>query len=274
MPADLSSDSTASSPDSFWASSVPSAVVGGKLTQAWGEGNASRCPVRSRVARGTQREASTSMSDDVTIDPDGIYLITAAARLLGVSASTLRDLDRQGKIESTRTPGGQRRFTGSALLQLRAESHRVPPRTSRPAADSTPTDADAKARQAWLGQVMARAQRELPADTPAEIRLRLGADMERALGHFGPSSPVDAVEPLVKSLVERARIQGERAQEEAERRAMKAELIDGALAELRRRIDTLSTRVVCAPGQPQAATRPGDPPRPTPRSAPETAPGR
>jgi excisionase family DNA binding protein len=188
------------------------------------------------------------MSDDVTIDPDGIYLITAAARLLGVSASTLRDLDRQGKIESTRTPGGQRRFTGSALLQLRAESHRVHPRTSRPAAASTATDADAKARQAWLGQVMARAQRELPADTPAEIRLRLGADVERALGHFGPSSPVDAVEPLVKSLVERARIQGEHAQEEAERRAMKGELIDGALAELRRRIDTLSKRVVGAPG--------------------------
>jgi len=141
------------------------------------------------------------MADDVTIDPDGIYLISAAARLLGVSASTLRDLERRGKIEGTRTPGGQRRFTGSALLQLRAESNRVHPRTPRPAADSTATDPDAKTRQAWLGQVMAQAQRALPADTPAEIRLRLGADVERALGHFGPTSPGDAVEPLVKSLV-------------------------------------------------------------------------
>ena len=188
------------------------------------------------------------MSDDVTIDPDGIYLITAAARLLGVSASTLRDLDRHGKIESTRTPGGQRRFTGSALLQLREESNRVHPRTSRSAADSTATDADAKTRQAWLGQVMARAQRELPADTPAEIRLRLGADVERALGLFGPTSPMDAVEPLVKSLVERARLQGENAQEEATRREMKGELVDGALAELRRRIHALPKRVVGAPG--------------------------
>jgi excisionase family DNA binding protein len=188
------------------------------------------------------------MADDVTIDPDGIYLISAAARLLGVSASTLRDLERRGKIEGTRTPGGQRRFTGSALLQLRAESNRVHPRTPRPAADSTATDPDAKTRQAWLGQVMAQAQRALPADTPAEIRLRLGADVERALGHFGPTSSMDAVEPLVKSLVERARLQGEKAQEEAARREMKDELVDCALAELRRRIDALSKRVVGAPG--------------------------
>ena len=137
------------------------------------------------------------MADDVTIDPDGIYLISAAARLLGVSASTLRDLERRGKIEGTRTPGGQRRFTGSALLRLRAESNRVHPRTPRPAADSTATDPDAKTRQAWLGQVMAQAQR---------------------------------------------------AQEEAERREMKGELVDCALAELRRRIDALSKRVVGAPG--------------------------
>jgi len=188
------------------------------------------------------------MADDVTIDPDRIYLNSAAARLLGVSASTLRDLERRGKIEGTRTPGGQRRFTGSALLQLRAESNRVHSRTSRPAADSTATDADAKTRQAWLGQVMAQAQRALPADTSAEIRLRLGADVERALGHFGPTSSMDAVEPLVKSLVERARLQGEKAQEEAERREMKGELVDCALAELRRRIDALSKRVVGAPG--------------------------
>jgi len=194
------------------------------------------------------KEASTSMSDDMTIDADRIYLISAAARLLGVSASTLRDLERRGKIAGTRTPGGQRRFTGSALLQLRAEFNRVHPRTSRPATDSTATDSDAKARQAWLGQVMARAQRELPADTPAESRLRLGADVERALGNFGPTSPMDAVEPLVKSLVERARLQGEKAQEETERREMKGELVEFALAQLRRRIDALSKRVVGAPG--------------------------
>jgi hypothetical protein len=59
---------------------------------------------------------------------------------------------------------------------------------------------------------------------------------------------MDAVEPLVKSLVERARLQGEKAQEEAERREMKDELVDCALAELRRRIDALSKRLVGAPG--------------------------
>jgi excisionase family DNA binding protein len=213
------------------------------------------------------------MAGDVTIDPDGIYSISAAARLLGVSASTLRDLERRGKIEGNRTPGGQRRFTGSSLLQLRTESNRVRPR-SRPAADSTATDPDAKTRQVWVGQVMAQAQRAVPADTPAEIRLRLGADVERALDHFGPTSPMDTVEPLVKSLVERARLQGENAQEEAERREMKGELVDCALAELRRRIDALSKRVVGTLGSLKRRHVQANPPRPTPRSASETAPGR
>jgi hypothetical protein len=125
----------------------------------------------------------------------------------------------------------------------------MPPRKARATSGHVAdTTEDAKTRQAWLGQVMARAQRELPVDTPAEIRLRLGVDVEGALGHFGPTSPIDAVEPLVKSLVERARLQGEQAQEEAERREMKGELVDCALAELRRRIDALSKRVVGAPG--------------------------
>jgi excisionase family DNA binding protein len=194
-------------------------------------------------------EARANMSDDVKIDPDGIYLITTAARFLGVSASTLRDLERRGKIESTRTPGGQGRFAGSALLRLREESNRVHPRKPGPSlANTTTTDENAKTRQAWLGQVMARAQRKLSADTPAEIRLRLSTDVERALGNLGPGSPMGDVELLVTSLVERARLQQEKAQEEAERREMKGALVEFALAHLRRRIDALSKRVVGAPG--------------------------
>src|SRR5207245_2008631 len=56
--------------------------------------------------------------------------------------------------------------------------------------------------------------------------------------------PMGHVEPLIKSLVQRATIQAETAQEEAERHEMKGELVDFALAHLRRGIDLLSKRVV------------------------------
>lgn len=185
------------------------------------------------------------MSDGGAIDPHGIYSIGAAARLLGVSASTLRDLERRGQLDCTRTPGGQRRFAGSGLLRLLKQSEGAPPTQPAPPSPHVAVSAeDATARQTWLGQLIAGAQRELPTDTPAEIRLRLGADLERALGNWGPTSPMGHVEPFIKSLVQRATIQAETAKEEAERHEMKGELVDFALAHLRRGIDLLPKRVV------------------------------
>lgn len=185
------------------------------------------------------------MSDRVRIDPRGVYAIGAAARLLGVSPSTLRDLERRGKISGERTPGRQRRFTGSSLLRLLDESNHAPPRKPRPApAHTTISNEDTRARQVWLGQVVAQAQRQLSPDTPAEIRLRLAADLEDALRAFAPQSPMSDVTPLINSMVERARLQGERAREEAERRQMKGYLREHALAHLRRSIDALPTSVV------------------------------
>lgn len=185
------------------------------------------------------------MSDRGRIDPRGVYAIGAAARLLGVSPSTLRELERRGKIEGERTPGRQRRFTGSSLLRLLDESNRPPPRTPRSApGHTTISNEDTRARQAWLGQVVAQAQRELSPDTPAEIRLRLAADLEEALRTFAPAAPPSDVTPLVNSVVERARLQGEKAREEAERRQMKGYLREHALAHLRRSIDALPTSIV------------------------------
>jgi hypothetical protein len=63
--------------------------------------------------------------------------------------------------------------------------------------DTTVTG-DAAARRAWLGKLIARAQRELPVDTPAAIRLRVGTDLEHALGKCGPLSPLSDVEPLLR----------------------------------------------------------------------------
>ncbi len=66
--------------------------------------------------------------------------------------------------------------------------------------------------------------------------------------HFGPASPVSDLDPLVKSLVERATQQRHAAQEDTERREMKQELIEFGLAEVRRRIDALAPRLVGTKG--------------------------
>ena len=185
------------------------------------------------------------MSDDRKIDPRRHYPIGTAAEFLGMSTSTLRDLERQGRLTCTRTPGGQRRFAGAELLRLQDESTAVPPRkarvTSAHVADATE---DAKTRQAWLGALIAGAQRELPADSSGEVRLRLAADIERALRPFGPSAALSDLQPLVKRLVEQATQQRQAAHEAAKRREMKGELIDFGLAQLHRGIDGLTPRLV------------------------------
>src|SRR5713101_5040621 len=113
------------------------------------------------------------MSDDMKIDPSRHYPTSTAAQLLGVSASTVRDLERRGRLTCTRTPGGQRRFAGTDLLRLQDESSAVP-------------------------------QRELPPDSAGEIRLRFADDIERALSAFGPAAAVGDLAPLVRGLVEQA----------------------------------------------------------------------
>ena len=189
------------------------------------------------------------MSDKQSIDSEDVYPISAAARLLHVSPSTLRDLERRGKIACTWTPGRQRRFVGSELLRLLAQSQDAASTelAQTPSARTTDTS-DATARRAWLGQLIARAQRELPADTPAAIRLRLAADLEHGLSTCGPASSLGDVEPHITSAVEHAKRQVQTAQEDTERRKMKGELIEFGLTHLRRRIDALSTRMVGARG--------------------------
>lgn len=45
-----------------------------------------------------------------------------ASRMLGVTVETLRRWDRDGRIGSFRTPGGQRRFPLSEIRRLRDAS--------------------------------------------------------------------------------------------------------------------------------------------------------
>jgi putative resolvase len=47
-----------------------------------------------------------------------------AARITGVSISTLRRWERQGLIEPSRTLGGQRRYSVQSLKRLQPEGHK------------------------------------------------------------------------------------------------------------------------------------------------------
>jgi putative resolvase len=48
-----------------------------------------------------------------------LFQVSVVAKLLGVSPSTIRNWDREGKIESIRTLGGHRRFPMSEIERLR-----------------------------------------------------------------------------------------------------------------------------------------------------------
>ena len=48
-------------------------------------------------------------------ETDELLSVGDAARLLGVSKSTIRRWEKGNKIRSVRTPGGHRRFSASAL---------------------------------------------------------------------------------------------------------------------------------------------------------------
>lgn len=61
------------------------------------------------------------MTDRDTYQPQADLMpIGEAARLLGVSVSTMRRWEREGKISARRTLGGQRRFSRSDIDKIKA----------------------------------------------------------------------------------------------------------------------------------------------------------
>lgn len=65
----------------------------------------------------TTRPASTARrSDD---DVQAVYVISVAARLVGMHPQTLRNYERTGLLDPSRTSGGSRRFSESDLAKLR-----------------------------------------------------------------------------------------------------------------------------------------------------------
>ena len=61
------------------------------------------------------------------IEPDRLYLLTAreAAHYLRISLSTLYRLERDGQLDSLRTPGGHRRYTVQMLNACLSNQHHL-----------------------------------------------------------------------------------------------------------------------------------------------------
>ena len=67
---------------------------------------------------------------------------------------------------------------------------------------SDPSD---KTRRLWVAKWKAWAVRQMPADTPLEVKVQLRADVERALARYRPDDDEAETSDIVSSLVEEAR---------------------------------------------------------------------
>ena len=185
------------------------------------------------------------------IDPAQLYPVGAAARLLGLSASGFRELERSGRLTCERTAGRHRRVAGSELLRFLEAGAQDQPQELALAPAPPVSATDRAARQAWLTRRVNQGLAALPTEAPASARLRLRADIERALRGYDPGVPDPEVNALVQTLVDQACEQMEAEQERVERAANKATLIEDGLETLVRAIHRLPSRLVGAPKTPK-----------------------
>lgn len=59
-----------------------------------------------------------AVASDLLVSPDALYLTSDVARIFHVSAETIRDWERNGRLPSKRTLGGVRLFEGHDVLKL------------------------------------------------------------------------------------------------------------------------------------------------------------
>ena len=101
-----------------------------------------------------------------------LYTVKQVADWAGVSPQTIRDWERAGRLSASRTPGGQRRFTGA----MRAEARRLQMSGRRAARTATPASTPSEAIEAKrLGALIRSA------------RLRTGLSQDAAAAKVGVS---------------------------------------------------------------------------------------
>jgi hypothetical protein len=198
----------------------------------------------------TRRKRAASTGPAAPIEADRLYAVGDAARLLGLSPSGFRNLERSGRLTCERTQGNQRRVRGAELLRfLETRAADPAPEPDRPSTPA-PSAADRAARQAWLAHHISQALTALPADASPTARLQLRSDIERALRPHEPGALEADVEDLVRTVADRARQAVEAEQERAARAENKAALIADGLDTLARLLARLPARLVGPPGSP------------------------
>jgi excisionase family DNA binding protein len=129
--------------------------------------------------------------------------VSAAARALGVSPSTLRLWASEGRVPHVRTAGGHRRFDPEALRQWLAQQPARPNRPARPAAAHvtvSPTLADALRARADLVSEAVEALVEGPAEAayrrlpPTERRAVVRAWVDALADAFAGGDLSEALE--------------------------------------------------------------------------------
>lgn len=99
-------------------------------TSSAGHPEAARSPAGSEDRPAGRQEGSQLLS------------VSAAARLLGVSSSSLRAWAAEGRVPHLRTPGGHRRFELDELVQWLAERGGAPPAPQQRLQELVPTRMD------------------------------------------------------------------------------------------------------------------------------------
>ncbi len=108
-------------------------------------------------------------------DSSQLLSVSAAARLLGVSSSSLRAWAAEGRVPHLRTPGGHRRFELDELVQWLAERGGAPPAPQQRLQELVPTRMDrmesaAEELSGLRKQVIEAFEEELAAGRTAGMR--------------------------------------------------------------------------------------------------------
>lgn len=100
--------------------------------------NAGREPMNAYAGQDVERSAPATRAP---VRPEGPRLlsVSAAARLLGVSSSSLRAWAAAGRVPHVRTPGGHRRFELDELVRWLADRGGAPPAPQQRLQELVPT---------------------------------------------------------------------------------------------------------------------------------------
>ena len=151
----------------------PPAAAEPEVVTSYGAQAGERAPFESREAE--------------RLEGPRLLSVSAAARLLGVSSSSLRAWAAAGRVPHVRTPGGHRRFELDELIRWLAERGGAPPAPQHRLQELVPTRVEATPETAAAladaaDRVLAAFEEELARARPAGAVRPSSARQSRVLG--------------------------------------------------------------------------------------------